>query len=687
MRIIFLILGSMCFVESSPAANQSTSSTGSILLPQCDNQCAKTCKVSGTSWHMKCGWSTVATFSKDGQSITNTSALTASGMTIRRKVRHDGDLQILEVLNLQASTHSGEYRCRGVNELRTLFWTRCECLVVTSGQQEQQQCLQAIRPKISPPGPRNVRGFEGQPSLVLDCFSTGGATHLRRWLFNSSPISSASQWSPTYVLRNVTRSMAGQYTCELLEKHRREYYDRVDYFVTIQQDTRKRNINKVINETSLVTRRLTCPYATMPWALNQSVQWSQDGTPLNSSTIGVFFARTSVIIVDLRLLDFARRTTISCRMSETNVEALFNIIMVPPDAPRKPHARPGNKIVAIQQDHEPTTKLIVISTFRQGRMSMAMSHLVERFESKADPKQELTPSEACFMASQDSTVSLAIELQYITRDGIRSSKSEPENWNYHPSLTKTHLHTFLLLMKANENGCNSNSSSATNTLSVTEFSRLWHQRLTDIFSKLCSCCSLEKPLAMQLDETTEDVCTTFSHPHDVIPLMNCTAAGGALVEVKFAVRSTTELTNLAAPLHRFLRAFPVLSLNDDWEFSYQGFWVYGPYWEAFSLGNLTTLTETAVSVSMQFTTSLCAFSSQLTYIAHAEHTSMITSETMVTSNATEYITSSGPATTHTPVSSLYLSPTKSSADVMLSLSAINYLVVTVSVLNILAMSV
>ena len=65
-----------------------------VILPQCDNQCAKTCKASGTSWHMRCGWARFATFSKDGQSIANTSALTASSMTIRRKVRHDGDLQV-----------------------------------------------------------------------------------------------------------------------------------------------------------------------------------------------------------------------------------------------------------------------------------------------------------------------------------------------------------------------------------------------------------------------------------------------------------------------------------------------------------------------------------------------------------------------------------------------------------------
>ncbi|XP_065181367.1 uncharacterized protein LOC135812003 isoform X1 [Sycon ciliatum] len=295
---IVILLALICISAAFPISNHSRT----FILPQCDNQCAKTCKASGTTWHMRCGWARFATFSKDGQSIANTSALTASSMTIRRKVRHDGDLQVLEILDVQAIYHSGEYRCQGVDELRTKVWTKCECLVVTAQQQEHQQCLAATRPKIYPPGPRNVRGIEGQPSLVLDCFSKGGATHFRRWLSNGTLIPNANPWSNTYVLRNVTRTMAGQYRCELLEKHKREYYDRVDYFVTIQQ-------------------------------------------------------------------------------------------AVLPEAPSKPEARPGYKIVNIEQNREPKTHLIFQSTFRHGRMSLAVNHLVERLASRADPKQDLTPSE------------------------------------------------------------------------------------------------------------------------------------------------------------------------------------------------------------------------------------------------------------------------------------------------------
>eukprot|EP00117_Sycon_ciliatum_P001009 scpid94549/ scgid6855/ len=65
-----------------------------------------------------------------------------------------------------------------------------------------------------------------------------------------------------------------------------------------------------------------------------------------------------------------------------------------PEAPSKPEARPGYKIVNIEQNREPKTHLIFQSTFRHGRMSLAVNHLVERLEqSRADPKHDLTPSE------------------------------------------------------------------------------------------------------------------------------------------------------------------------------------------------------------------------------------------------------------------------------------------------------
>ena len=88
----------------------------------------------------------------------------------------------------------------------------------------------------------------------------------------------------------------------------------------------------------------------------------------------------------------ARRSDFSCQHCTWN--CVFFSPAVLPEAPSKPEARPGYKIVNIEQDREPKAKLIFQSTSRHGRMSLAVNHLVERLESRADPKHDLTPSEA-----------------------------------------------------------------------------------------------------------------------------------------------------------------------------------------------------------------------------------------------------------------------------------------------------